>query len=55
MYPAYYVICTIDYEIDGTEFKKGTIEWKPKECRPFVNGYWRRATESELKTYKELK
>lgn len=48
MHPAYYIICTEDYEIDGTVFKTGQIDWKPKECRPIQNPAWRKMTDKEV-------
>lgn len=51
MYKAYYVICVTSYEIEGTIFNKGDIEWKPKECRPIVNDDWRRAKKEEVDTW----
>lgn len=48
MYPAYYVICENGYEIEGTKFYTGQIDWKPKGCRPIINKDWKKATDDEV-------
>lgn len=43
----YYIVCTEDYEVNGSTFKDGCVSWHPEGARPIMSGLWRRMSDLE--------